>query len=73
MTWDAMECAASDRHFTIISKWCSSQIEAQLERAIAIGNRRGRESIGRDIQRHLPAVIQPGARAESDLADDLRP
>ena len=66
------ECAA--RAVTHVDdELLRDEVELDFEGAIAVWNGRGCQSAGRDIQRHVPAVIQPGSLGQADLADDLGP
>src|SRR6185437_10857592 len=49
------------------------QVEVDLKRARAVGDRRGRETARGDIQRDVPGMIEPWCPCEADLADDLGP
>ena len=49
------------------------EIELHLEVARSVRNRRAGQSLRGDIQRHVPAVIQPRRLCKADLADNLRP
>src|ERR1700688_481357 len=49
------------------------EIELDLESARAVRDRRGGQPGGGNVQRHVPAVIQPGCSHEANFADDLRP
>ena len=49
------------------------EIEFDLEAAAAMGHGRGGQTTGREVQRHVPAVVEPGALRQPDLAHDLRP
>lgn len=47
------------------------EIEVDLERAVAVGDRRGRQPARRDVERDVPGVIEPGRLRQPDLAGDL--
>ena len=49
------------------------EVEVDLKRSVAVRDRRGRQAARRDVQRHLPPVIQRRREREADLADDLGP
>jgi hypothetical protein len=50
------------------------EIEFDLDQpAVADMHRRAAEAAGADVERHLPAVVEPGREREPQLADDLRP
>src|SRR5687767_9360884 len=49
------------------------EIKIDLEDSIIIRNRRRCETGGRDVERHVPAMIDPWTLRETNLADDLRP
>ena len=49
------------------------EIEPQLKGEVRVRNRSGREAAGRNIERNVPPVVQPGGKREPNLADDLRP
>src|SRR5579862_344024 len=49
------------------------EIELDLESARAVRDRRGGQSGGGNVQRHVPAVIQPRRSHKTNFADDLRP
>ena len=49
------------------------EIEIDLERPRAVRHRRSRQSARRDVERHMPGMIQPGRFGQPDLADDLGP
>ena len=49
------------------------EIEFDIDRFAPIRNERCAEAARGDIERHLPAVIEPGREGKTDLADDLQP
>ena len=49
------------------------EVEMDFQNFVAGGNGRGAQSSRGDIERHLPAVIEPGRERQPDLTDDLRP
>src|SRR5579871_528073 len=49
------------------------EVEVDLEGATPIGNRRRRQPARRQVQRHMPGVVQPRRLRQPYLADDLRP
>ena len=49
------------------------EIEAHLEGTVAVGNGRGRQATGGDVERDAPPVIDRRALLQAHLADDLRP
>ena len=49
------------------------EVELDLEQLAADRDGRGGEAAGADIERHLPAVVDPGRQGKADLADDLGP
>src|SRR5712691_936250 len=51
----------------------SDEIEIDLEVIPAIRHRPGREASCRRVERHLPAMVEPGHSSEPDLAYDLHP
>jgi len=51
----------------------SDEIEVDLECPVSVWDRRGREPAGRDQQRNMPGMIDPGTLGDPNLADDLHP
>ena len=49
------------------------EIEVDLERSRTVRHRRRRQSARRDVERHMPGMIEPGRFGQPDLADDLGP
>ena len=49
------------------------EIEIDLERSRTIRHRRRRQSARRDVERHMPGMIEPGRSGQPNLADDLGP
>jgi hypothetical protein len=49
------------------------EVELDLEDLVAGRHRRGGKAARADVERHLPAVVQPRREREAHLADDLRP
>ena len=58
-------CAAT-RRWSTKSNSISSTLAADVDRRRA-------EPARADVERHVPAVVEPGRQREPDLADDLRP
>ena len=61
--------AAAGAQFELVR----DEVEIDLERLAAERDRRGAEPARGDVQRHLPAVVEPRRQREADLADNLRP
>ena len=61
--------AIADRHIERMF----DEIECDLERAGSVRDGRGGQAARGQVQRHMPAVIQPGRLLEADLPDHLRP
>src|SRR4029077_10435785 len=49
----------------------ADKVELDLQDLVADRNRRRAETACGDVERDLPAMIEPGCQHESDLADDL--
>src|SRR6185437_12004663 len=49
------------------------EVEVDLEDLAADRDRRGAEPARRDVERDLPAMVDPRRQLQPDLADDLRP
>ena len=49
------------------------EVEDDLERAMPVINRRGRQAARADIKRNMPGMIKPGRQCEPHLAGDLSP
>src|SRR3546814_1073622 len=49
------------------------KVELDFQQLSVGGDRRCAEPSGGDVERHVPAVIQPGRQRQPDLADDLCP
>src|SRR6185295_6698142 len=47
------------------------EIEIGLQDTISKRDRRGRQPARREIERHMPAMVEPRRQRESQLADDL--
>src|SRR5207249_3807079 len=50
-----------------------NEIEINLERPRTVRHGRSGQAARRNIQRHVPRVINPWCLRQSNLADDLRP
>ena len=51
----------------------ADEVELDLEDFGADRNGRGAEPARGDIERHLPAMVEPGGERQADFADDLQP
>ena len=51
----------------------ADQVEVDLDEALAGMDRRRAEAAGMDVERHVPAVVEPGRKRQPQLADDLGP
>jgi len=49
------------------------EIERDIEDAVTVRDRPGRQAKRRDVERHMPRVIGPRRLLEPDLPNDLRP
>ena len=49
------------------------EVEVDLEDFAADMDRRRAQAARADVERHMPAVVQPRRQREADLADHLRP
>ena len=49
------------------------EVEIHLEVLLTVRHRPGRESARGGVERHLPAMVEPGHSGKADLAYDLHP